>query len=102
MSTKKIAIIVGSVRRDSFNKKLAAALTKLGPADWTFSIIEIGDLPLYSQDDDANQAPAVKRLKSELAAADGLLFVTPERRTAASVLQAASSCKAGWTVMSRG
>jgi chromate reductase, NAD(P)H dehydrogenase (quinone) len=39
---------------------------------------EISDLPLYNQDDDANQAPAVKRLKSDIAAADGLLFVTPE------------------------
>ncbi len=78
MSNKKIAIIVGSLRRDSHNKKLASALAKLGPAEWTFSIIEIGDLPLYNQDDDANQAPAVKRLKSEIAAADGLLFVTPE------------------------
>lgn len=78
MSNKKIAIIVGSLRRDSFNKKLADALAKLGPADFAFSTIEIGDLPLYTQDDDANQSPAVKRLKSEIAAADGLLFVTPE------------------------
>ena len=76
--TKKIAIVVGSLRRDSFNSKLANALTKLAPADFTFSTIQIGDLPLYNQDDDANQAPPVKRLKSEIAAADGVIFVTPE------------------------
>lgn len=78
MSNKKIAIIVGSLRGDSFNKTLASALAKLGPADWTFSFIEIGDLPLYNQDDDANQALQVKRLKAEIVAADGLIFVTPE------------------------
>lgn len=78
MSAKKIVIIVGSLRRDSFNAKLAGALAKLAPADFTFSIAEIGDLPLYSQDDDSNQSASVKRLKAEIAAANGLLFVTPE------------------------
>ena len=76
--SKKIAVIVGSLRRDSFNGKLANALTKLAPADFTFSTIKIGDLPLYNQDDDGNQASQVKRLKSEIAAADGVIFVTPE------------------------
>lgn len=78
MASRKIAIIIGSLRRESFNGKLARALTKLAPSDFTFTIVEIGDLPLYNQDDDDNQAPAVKRLKSEIAAADGLVFVTPE------------------------
>src|SRR5690606_19610496 len=64
--------------RDSFNRKLANALTKLAPSDFTFNTIKIDDLPLYNQDDDDNQAPQVKRLKSEIAAADGLIFVTPE------------------------
>lgn len=78
MSPKNIAIVVGSLRRDSFNAKLATALTRLAPPEFKFSEITIGDLPLYNQDDDANQAPPVKRLKSDIAAADGLLFVTPE------------------------
>lgn len=83
-----IAVIVGSLRKDSFNRKLAAALTKLGPADVTFKTIEIGDLPLYNQDDDANQAPQVKRLKSEIESAQGLLFVTPEyNRSISGVLK---------------
>ena len=74
----KIAVIIGSLRRDSFNAKLARAIAKLAPADFTFEHSQIGDLPLYNQDDDANQAPEVKRLKTEIAAAQGLLFVTPE------------------------
>jgi len=78
MSPINITVIVGSLRRDSFNAKLAQAIAKLAPADLTFKQAQIGDLPLYSQDDDANQAPQVKRLKAEIAAAQGLLFVTPE------------------------
>lgn len=73
-----IAVLVGSLRRDSFNAKLARAIEKLAPADFTFKHSQISDLPPYNQDDDANQAPQVKRLKSEIAAAQGLLFVTPE------------------------
>ena len=73
-----IVVIVGSLRRDSNNAKLARAIAKLAPTGSTFTRSEIGDLPLYNQDDDANQAPQVKLLKSEIAAAQGLLFVTPE------------------------
>ena len=73
-----IAVIVGSLRRNSFNAKLARAIPNLAPPDLTFKHLQIGDLPLYNQDDDGNQAPQVKRLKSEIAAAQGLLFVTPE------------------------
>lgn len=78
MAVTQIAVIVGSLRKDSFNNKLANALVKLAPKDFTFKFINIGDLPLYNQDDDNNQSAAVQRLKSEIQAADGLLFVTPE------------------------
>lgn len=78
MSQYRIAVIVGSLRKDSFNKKLAAALMRMGPADFDFTLSRIDDLPLYNQDDDANPAAAVTRLKSEISAAQGLLFVTPE------------------------
>lgn len=78
MSQYKIAAVVGSLRRDSFNHKLANALAKLAPAEFSFHQVQIADLPLYNQDDDANQAASVKRLKSEIASAQGLLFVTPE------------------------
>lgn len=76
--TYEIAVIVGSLRKDSFNRKLAGALARLAPAEFSFKQLEIGDLPLYNQDDDANQAASVKRLKAEIAAVKGLLFVTPE------------------------
>jgi chromate reductase, NAD(P)H dehydrogenase (quinone) len=78
MSTTQIAVIVGSLRKDSFNRKLATALAGLGPPAFTFKQVPIDDLPLYNQDDDAKQVPAVRRLKAELQASQGLLFVTPE------------------------
>jgi chromate reductase len=78
MSKYKIAVIVGSLRKDSFNRKLAYAIVKLAPPDFTFRQAQIGDLPLYNQDDDANQAESVKQLKNEIKEAQGLLFVTPE------------------------
>jgi len=74
----KIAVIVGSLRKDSFNRKLATALAGLNAPGCTFTQLRIDDLPLYNQDDDANQALAVQRFKKEIGAADGVLFVTPE------------------------
>jgi chromate reductase len=88
MSQYPIAVVVGSLRQDSFNRKLALAMTRLAPAEFSFNQLEIGDLPLYNQDDDANPAEAVKRLKSEIQAAKGLLFVTPEyNRSISGVLK---------------
>ena len=78
MSQYQIAVIVGSLRRESINRKLATAVTRLAPSEFSFTQLTIGDLPLYNQDDDANPAEPVKRLKSEVKAAAGLLFVTPE------------------------
>ena len=74
----QILVVVGSLRRESFNRQLAEALVKLAPSDVTFKFAEIADLPLYNQDDDANQAEPVKRLKAAISASDGVLFVTPE------------------------
>ena len=78
MSQFKIAVVIGSLRKDSFNRKLALALAHLAPPDFTFEHLEIGDLPLYNQDEDGNQSAPVKRFKSQIAAAQGLLFITPE------------------------
>lgn len=78
MSQYQIGIIVGSLRRDSLNRKLANAILKLAPSEFSFKFLEIGDLPLYNQDHDANQAEAVKRLKNEIKASHGLMFVTAE------------------------
>jgi chromate reductase len=78
MAKYQIAVIVGSLRRDSFNRKLANALAKLAPSEFSFKQVQIGDLPLYNQDDDAQQAASVLRLKNDLKAAQGFLFVTAE------------------------
>ena len=78
MSQIKIAVLVGSLRKDSFNRKLALALAQLAPPDVTLEHVRIDDLPLYDQDQDGNQAPSVRRIKGEIAAAQGVLFVTPE------------------------
>ncbi|WP_353154271.1 NAD(P)H-dependent oxidoreductase [Herminiimonas fonticola] len=78
MSTYQIAVVVGSLRKDSFNHQMANAIVKLAPSDFSFKQLQISDLPLYNQDDDANQSPPVKRLKAEILASQGLLFVTPE------------------------
>ena len=78
MSQIKIAVVVGSLRKESFNHKLAIALAKLAPADFAFEHVRIDDLPLYNQDDDANPAESVKRLKAAVKSSQGLLFVTPE------------------------
>ena len=78
MDQIQIAVIVGSLRRDSFNRKLASAIAKLAPKDFSFKQIEIGDLPPYNQDDDANPAASVKRLKADIVSAHGVLFVTAE------------------------
>jgi len=75
---KQIGYIVGSLRKESWNRKLANALIRLGPADFNFKELRIGDLPLYDQDDDRSQAPEVQRLKTELRGIDAVMFVTPE------------------------
>lgn len=78
MKNYAIAVLVGSLRRDSFNRKLATAIAKLAPPEFSFKQLEIGDLPAYNQDHDDQQSEPVKRLKAEIAAAQGLLFVTAE------------------------
>lgn len=78
MEKYQIAVIVGSLRKDSFNRKLASAIATLAPANFSFTPVEIGDLPLYNQDDDASPAGPVRRLKTEISSAQGLLFVTAE------------------------
>lgn len=78
MAKTKIAVLVGSLRRESFNRKLATALGRMAPDDVEFKQLEIGDLPPYNQDDDKHQPEPAKRLKSDIRAADGVMFVTPE------------------------
>lgn len=78
MSAPVIAVLVGSLRRESINRRLALGLERLASDRLQFRYVEIGDLPLYNQDDDGNPADSVRRLKNEIRAAAGVLFVTPE------------------------
>ena len=78
MTHYQIAVIVGSLRRDSINRQLAKGLIKLAPAEFSFNYLDIDDLPLFDQDCDEHPTPPVTRLKKGIEAASGLLFVTPE------------------------
>lgn len=78
MSQYKIAVFIGSLRKDSFNRQLANAILKLAPPEFSFQQMRIDTLPLYNQDDDGHQADVVLSLKKDIKSAQGLLFVTPE------------------------
>jgi chromate reductase len=75
---RRIAVVVGSLRKDSFNRKMAQALAALAPASLALEIVEIGQLPLYNQDDDAAPPAASATFKQQIAGADAVLFVSPE------------------------
>lgn len=78
MNQPHILVMVGSIRQDSHNLKLAKALMKLGAHDFNFHIATISDLPLFSEDLEKDFPQAALRLKKEIEMADGVLFVTPE------------------------
>jgi chromate reductase len=78
MANTRIGVVIGSLRKESINRKLALALASLAPQGWTFEHIAIGDLPPYNQDQDGNPPEAAKRLKNEIAKCQGIIFVTPE------------------------
>jgi chromate reductase, NAD(P)H dehydrogenase (quinone) len=75
---KDIAVLVGSLRKDSFSRKMARALIELAPAALKLEIVEIGQLPLYNQDEDANPPATWRAFRERIHRADGILFVTPE------------------------
>jgi chromate reductase len=78
MSPYKIAVFVGSLRKDSINRRLAHALEKLAGDRARFEYIQIGDIPLYNQDHDGQFPAQGTRMKNQVRAADAVLFVTPE------------------------
>ncbi len=78
MAKFKLAIVVGSNRRESINRKLAQALVRLGGAAFEAKFIRIDDLPMYNQDNEQPLPEAVARFKAEVEASDALLFATPE------------------------
>lgn len=78
MKHYKVGYLIGSLARESINRKLAEALIRLAPENLAFTEISFADLPLYSYDYDADFPPAARAFKDALKAVDALLFVTPE------------------------
>lgn len=78
MTTHKVGYLIGSLARESINRKLAKALVRLAPPELVMSEISFKDLPLYSYDYDADFPGVARAFKDSIAAVDALLFVTPE------------------------
>ena len=76
---RDVAVLVGSLRKGSINRRLANALAELAPSQLKLSIIEIGQLPLYNQDNDSERPPEAWTIfRQRVKTADAVLFVTPE------------------------
>lgn len=76
---KKIGVLIGSLRKDSYNKRIAENIIKIAPATLSFEVIEIGNLPLYNEDLDHGNPPAEwVSFRKKLKNVDGVLFFTPE------------------------
>lgn len=78
MATRKIAVIIGSMRKESFNRKVAKTLMLLAPSTLEMEIVEIGQLPMYNQDDDDNPPATYVEFREKIKQFDGVLFCTPE------------------------
>jgi len=77
-SIRSVAVLVGSLRAEAFSRKLARALSELAPAQLQLEIVEIGQLPHYNQDLDAQPPAEWRAFRERVKAADAVLFVTPE------------------------
>jgi len=75
---RNVAVIVGSLRKDSINRKLANAVIEVAPPSLKLQIVEIGELTLYNQDNDENPPAAWTAFRDRIRTADAVLFVTPE------------------------
>ncbi len=90
MTVSSVAVFVGSLRKASFNRKIAQVLAKLAPAELRLEIVEIGDLPLYNQDlDDEGTPPASwTTFRDRVRGFDAVMFITPEyNRSVPAVLK---------------
>lgn len=88
MTKFKIAVFVGSLRKESYNLKTAKALLSLAPASLSLQIINISDLPMYNEDLETAVPPQWKSLREQIGATDGVLFITPEyNRSVPAVLK---------------
>ncbi len=92
-TTRNVAVFVGSLRRESLNRKMANAMIALAPKSLVLEIVEIGDLPLFNADLESNPPPTIVELKKKIRQADAVLFVTPEyNRSVPGVLKNAVDC----------
>jgi chromate reductase len=88
MATRKIAVLVGSLRKESFNRKVAKVLASLAPPSIQLEIIELGELSIYNQDEDDNPPASYIKFRDAVRACDGVLFVTAEyNRSVPAVLK---------------
>ncbi|RYY67577.1 MAG: NADPH-dependent oxidoreductase [Chitinophagaceae bacterium] len=88
MERYQIAVLVGSLRKESFNRKMAHALQELAPPSLSLQIVNIGELPLYNEDLDASAPAAWTAFREQIKGMDGVLFVTPEyNRSVPAVLK---------------
>lgn len=88
MKKKKIAVLVGSLRKESFNRKIANQLIQLAPDSLEMEIVEIGNLPHYNEDLEENVPKEYTDFRQKIEAAEGYLFVTPEyNRTISGVMK---------------
>lgn len=78
MAIKRIGVLVGSLRKESFNRKMALALAQMQPESLKLDIVEIGQLPLYNQDLDEKPPQEWVAFRDRIRDCDGILFVTPE------------------------
>ena len=78
MTKHRIAILVGSLRKDSINRKIGRSICAFAGDMLDCEIVEIGNLPLYNQDSDAHPPPEYVEFRRKIAEADGILFVSPE------------------------
>ncbi len=78
MQKKKVAVLVGSLRKGSYNRKMAKAMTALAPDSLEMQIVEIGDLPMFNEDLEDTPPESWTRFRKEIADSDAVLFFTPE------------------------
>jgi chromate reductase len=78
MERLRVAVLVGSLRKDSLTRKVATAMIKLAPANLSCEIVDIGDLPLYNEDLEQDPPPAWTKFRTAIAGVDAVLFATPE------------------------
>lgn len=84
----KIGVFVGSLRKGSYNRQIANTLLHLAPSSLHMRVVEIGDLPLYNQDEDSSPPKQWQRFRDEVKALDACLFITPEyNRSVPAVLK---------------